>query len=351
MKQSGTWRYYGGYQRISPGFDMNELGFQFTGDEQGAWAGLSYVQSRPRAIFRNFRVGVDGSWTWNTGGEEKGIWFRPVFFSATFKNNWELNFNPMAFEWNRFSVTALRGGPGLRQNTWRNSFLYGSTDSRKPVKLGLWAAMGSISGTKQRWATLAPELTIRPSGTVSASLEVYYNWSRDPEQWIGRRTVNDSTHYLLGMIEQQTLNVTARGTWTLSPTLSVQLFTQPFVSAGRYSNFKEAIVPGAERYEDRFRLYGNELTCSDGDCEVDLDRDGSADFSFGQPDFNYKSLRSTMVLRWEYRPGSVLFVAWQHGRSESLSTGSFGGFHSLADLSSLPSDNTVLIKLSYWLGL
>ena len=92
------------------------------------------------------------------------------------------------------------------------------------------------------------------------------------------------------------------------------------------------------------------MTCSDGLCEVDLDADGAADLSFGQPDFNYKSLRSTTVLRWEYRPGSVLFVAWQHGRSEYLSDPSFRGLRDIGDLFSLESDNTFLVKASYWLG-
>ena len=97
-------------------------------------------------------------------------------------------------------------------------------------------------------------------------------------------------------------------------------------------------------------MYDEELACADGLCEVDLDLDGTADFSFGQPDFNFSELRSTLVLRWEYRPGSVLFFAWQHGRSDFLNDGTFGGFRDLGDLFTLDADNTLLIKINYWLS-
>jgi hypothetical protein len=177
-----------------------------------------------------------------------------------------------------------------------------------------------------------------------------YNWRRDPLQWVGRRTALDSTRYILAEIDQQTLRLTARLNWTVSPTLSVQLYGQPFVSAGRYSAFKEVIAPRARLYDDRFRVYADELACADGLCEVDLDLDGTADFEFGQPDFNFRQLRSTLVLRWEYRPGSVLFFAWQHGRSAFLNDGAFGGFSDLGDIFREDSDNTFLIKINYWLS-
>jgi len=138
--------------------------------------------------------------------------------------------------------------------------------------------------------------------------------------------------------------------WILTPNLSVQLYAQPFAAAGRYSEFKEVTDPLAHEFSDRYSMFGDALACSDWVCDVDFDADGTTDLSFGQPDFNYKSLRSTGVLRWEYRPGSVLYVAWQHGRSENLRDPTFGGFGDIVDLFTLASDNTLLVKVSYWLG-
>jgi hypothetical protein len=350
-KQTGTWRYNAGIERVSPGFDVNELGFQWGGDRQEVWANLNYVQNRPKWIFRNFRGGVGINQSWTTGWEPLGLWFRPVQFYATFKNNWEINVNPVALMFNRWSMTHLRGGPALRQNAWRNSWFYVGSDRRKPVSANLWAGYGSIGDSPERWWELSPSVSLRPTESLSTELGIGYSEQRDPVQWITRRSVNDSTLYLLGTIDRQTLNMQVRVDWMVFRTLSIQLYAQPYVSAGRYDQFKEVIAPRADRFDDRYHVYGDELTCAEGTCEVDRDQDGTADFSFGQPDFNYKAFRSTLVLRWEYRPGSVLYVAWQHGRSGSIDDGAFHAVNDLGDLFALDGYNTFLIKLNYWIGL
>ncbi|MCH7691788.1 MAG: hydrolase, partial [candidate division Zixibacteria bacterium] len=135
------------------------------------------------------------------------------------------------------------------------------------------------------------------------------------------------------------------------PTLSVQLYAQPFVAAGSYSRFKEVVDPRAKEFYDRFRNLDDELNCVNGNCDVDLDNDGSADFSFVQPDFNFGEIRSTLVIRWEYKPGSVLFFAWQHGRSNSRSDGSFNWRDDLSDVLSTAADNTLLVKVNYWISI
>ena len=166
-----------------------------------------------------------------------------------------------------------------------------------------------------------------------------------------RRTVLDSTRYILATVRRQTMNVRVRFNWTMTPKLSLQLYGQPFVSSGAYSAFLEVDDPQAGGWADRFHFYGSELACTDTICDLDRDADGIVDASFSRPDFNVKSLRATTVLRWEYKPGSVLYVAWQHGRSEFLPGGEFGGTGAFGDLLGLESDNTLLIKINYWLGM
>ena len=106
--------------------------------------------------------------------------------------------------------------------------------------------------------------------------------------------------------------------------------------------------PRAENFDDRYDPY-EDLTCAEGDCEVDLDGDGNIDFTFGQPDFNLRQLRSTLVFRWEYRPGSVVFFAWQHGRSAFVNDGRYGDFGDITSLFREASDNALLVKLNYWI--
>jgi hypothetical protein len=350
-KQTGTWRYSGGVERVSPGFDVNELGFQWGADRQEGWANLAYVQSRPTWIFRNFRGTAGVSHVRTTGWEPTGTWVRPVQFYGTFKNNWEINVNPLAVIVSRWSVTHLRGGPALRQNRWHNSWVWVASDRRKSVSADLGVTLGSVPGTQGRWWEVNPSVSLRPTESLSARIGMGYYSQRDPTQWITRRSVNDSTLYLLGSIDQQTLNVQIRLDWMVMRKLSLQLYAQPYVSAGTYDQFKEVVAPRAANFDDRYWVYDDEVACADGTCDVDRDLDGTVDFSFGQPDFNYKSFRSTFVLRWEYRPGSVVYLAWQHGRSGSINDGAFHALNDLGDLFALDGYNTFLVKVNYWIGL
>ena len=116
--------------------------------------------------------------------------------------------------------------------------------------------------------------------------------------------------------------------YTLPPPLSFQLYAQPFVSAGAYHGYKELVRPDARRQADRY-----------------------APFAYPQnADFNVLSFRTTNVLRWEYRPGSTLFVVWQQGREGFTQRGDYRFGRDFGDVFATPPTNTVLVKLAYWLN-
>ena len=133
---------------------------------------------------------------------------------------------------------------------------------------------------------------------------------------------------MFGRIDQRTVSLTARLNYTVTPNLSVQLYAQPFVSAGDYSEFKE-LVDGRSR---------------------DYDRRYAATDYFGNPDFNYRSFRTTNVVRWEYRPGSTLFVVWQQGREDQLDRGTFDFRSDVSSVFGAPARNVFLVKWAYWLN-
>jgi hypothetical protein len=154
------------------------------------------------------------------------------------------------------------------------------------------------------------------------------NTNDDRTQWVENVTTGDATHYVFGRIHQKTFGMSARVNYTMTPALSLQIYARPFVSAGRYSDFKELVNGRAERYEDRYAPYAYD----------------------GNPDFNFRSFRTTNVLRWEYRPGSALFIVWQQGREEVASIGDFRFGRDLAGAFSAPATNVFLVKLSRWLN-
>jgi hypothetical protein len=137
-------------------------------------------------------------------------------------------------------------------------------------------------------------------------------------QYVTSLDYNNETRYVLGKINQKTLRVELRFDLSITPNLSVQYFAQPFVAIGEYSNLKYVTNPSADNYNDRFSVYDKEqISFSDTDdrWNVDENRDGTKDYSVSNPNYDYKVLLSNFVVRWEYRPGSTLFVVWSQNRT------------------------------------
>ena len=140
--------------------------------------------------------------------------------------------------------------------------------------------------------------------------------------------------------------------------MSLQLYAQPFVSAGKYTVFSEVLAPHAPVYDDRFDVYQEDRLSYEpsndpdapGTYHVDLDRDGEIDMSFDDPNFSVSNLRSTVVLRWEYRPGSTLFFVWSMNKSAFDHTGEFNPSNDFGNLTGVPGENYFSIKLNYYLN-
>lgn len=143
--------------------------------------------------------------------------------------------------------------------------------------------------------------------------------NRDKLQFIDNfDDVGGSPRYLNGEIRQRTLSMSVRLNYTINPNLTIQYWGQPFISRGRYSNFKHITDPIAKTFEDRFIQYtAQQTSLTDGDYAIDEDLDGVTDFSFSDPDFSFVQFRSNLVIRWEYIPGSEIFLVWSQDVSRS----------------------------------
>jgi hypothetical protein len=175
---------------------------------------------------------------------------------------------------------------------------------------------------------------MRPSDRLSLTLGPSLNRAVNPWQFVANRTVDDGTAYVRGRLDQTTVSLTLRAAYTFTPELSLQVYAQPFVSAGAYGAFSRVSAP-----DPAGDTYG-----------VDANGDGEADSRFGNPDFTFRELRSNVVLRWEYRPGSSLFAVWSQGRSVASNDGRFRLGSDLSELFRAPGTNTLTVKLAYWIA-
>jgi len=310
----------------SPGFDSNDLGFIRRADQitQSNW--LQWRHDRPGKYLRSFRFNIN-QWSGQNFDGDRLFFGGNVNAHWTFKNNWSTGFG-INKEIDSFDDRATRGGPGaIYEGIW-NFWSYGSTDNRKPVSLNLFTG-GGRSEFGPHFFNVNPSVTFRPSSALSLSGGFRFNKFDHDAQWVTRQErIDGPTRYIFARLDQRTVALTTRVNYTLSPNLSLQVYAEPFVSAGAYSGYKELVDGRAGDWRVRYTPYAYSASA----------------------DFNYRSFRTTNVLRWEYRPGSTLFVVWQQGREATAPFGNFRFGRDFRGIFGEPASNVFLVKFSYWLN-
>lgn len=201
-----------------------------------------------------------------------------------------------------------------------------------------------VSGSVEWRPSPALQLTVGPEMTRSYDVAQYVTTVSDPSE-----EATFGTRYVFAELNQTTLSVPVRLNWTFTPNLSLQLFAQPFVSSGRYDRFKEFAEPGTFN----FHVYGEDrgkIEHGEGSYLVDPDGSNGSSFQFGNPSFNVRSLRGNAVLRWEYLPGSTLYLVWQQQRRSRASISNFSMGRDYGAMLRAPARNEFVVKLTYWLG-
>ena len=351
QKRTGRWRFYSEARARSPGFEANDLGYLGRADQISSMGRLWYDQFRPAGAFRNWQLNASWWGNWSFGGERQ--WTGVASWGqAQLKNYWTV-MGGTDYNFSRLDPDALRGGPALAANPSWYQWLRVSSDPRKAatVSAGVWRddAVGADGGYQGADA----QVELRPSNRLSVSLGPTVSRGVTPDQFVTNRTLTSETHHVRGRLEQTTASLTLRAGLTFSPTLSLQLYGQPFVSAGEYSGFGRVADPRGATPAERLAPYGaSQLTFDEdaGSYAVDGNADGLADFIFSNPDFTFREFRSNAVLRWEYRPGSTLFVVWSQGRQLADGSGRFRLGRDVTDLFSAAGTNVLTVKLSYWVG-
>jgi hypothetical protein len=314
-------RFNSNFSMKSPGFDINDVGFMRRADQRniGNWMQVRY--ERPTKWYRSFRYNLNQWAGWNFDGDRLSLGYN-VNAHIVFLNHWGtgsgVNYNPQSFD-----DRATRGGPGAYQNTQRSVWWYVEGDQRKPVSVGMFSVVGG-DREGSSISEVDPYINWRPSSFLKLSAEFAFIRNHDQSQWIEQ--VGD--RYIFGELRQRTVSIRTRLNYTVTPNLTIQLYAEPFVSAGDYASFKQLADGRAREYSERYAPTSYD----------------------SNPDFNYRSFRTTNVLRWEYRPGSTLFVVWQQGREDTLERGTFDFKRDFGGVFDAPARNVFLVKWAYWLN-
>lgn len=315
----------GHYDHIGPTFRNADLGFlNARVNKNETSGGFNLGRPDPWKALRNFNLFVNGGRESNDEGLVFGKYIGGGLGGMRFSNFWNVYFN--AFHgFSRLDDLDTRGGPPIVRPAGSNiSFGFG-TDSRKRWGLFTNFSVGHDEGGGWN-GFFAPNLRLQPSSRLQASIGASYNWGVDAAQWI-RNTDADGdgiTDNVYGRLRRNVVNITGRATYALSRDMTLEAFLQPFVAVGNYSNIGKLARPSSFEF-----------------APVALADD---------PDFNRKSLRSTVVLRWEYVRGSTLFLVWNLSTSDTSRPGVFSPTRDLGNAFSAPGTNVFAIKINYWLA-
>lgn len=342
------------YQEYSPGFDTNEAGFLGTTDMRSFAPLIGYIETKPGKHVRSFNQFLFWNRSWDF---DNNITFNGVgsITQAELPNFWNVQ---LRFDWRPsvFDPTLLRGGPVARLTQGGGFQTSISTDRRKRYQ-GTFNFSYSYNVAGGKGVRIAPSLTMRPSTALKLSLTPTYGWTHALAQYVTRATDATATNtygsrYVFATLEQRQVAMVTRVDWTFTPKLSLQLFAQPLLAAGDFHDYKEFLKPRAFQFgiygRDRGTISQNATT---GRYTVDPDGTGAApSFTFGNRDFNQRSLRGNAVLRWEYRPGSALFFVWQQSRSGAIPSGEFNFSRDFDALANLQPENVFVVKATWWIG-
>ncbi|MCW5516279.1 carbohydrate binding family 9 domain-containing protein [Muriicola sp. Z0-33] len=312
----GHWKFETGATWRSPELELNDIGFQRQADDMRHYTWIGYQTLKPDSTFR--RVGINyNHWSvWDFDGNHNQLQFNTNSWQ-NWKNNWFTNigFNYRPILYSNF---ALRGGPRLRQSQEFSFWNSINTDSRKKLRFSAFHNGAKAFDDSSAYYSIEAGFSYQPTNALRISAFPSYRINNDKLQFIDNIDVDGTTRYLNGKIEQRTLSMSFRLNYTINPNLTIQYWGQPFISRGRYSEFKHVIDPMAKEFDDRINLYDdNQISIVDGEYFVDEDMNGTSDFSFGDPDFSFIQFRSNLVIRWEYIPGSEIFLVWSQDISQS----------------------------------
>jgi hypothetical protein len=337
---------------ISPGFEINDLGFLQRVDRTGQGGGLRYNERRPGPLFRGWGLALTENFAVNYDGDFIEKIVRPGG-NVTLLNYWAVSL-ATTYELEHLDDRLTRGGPlAVKPATW-TAALGVDTDPRKSVTgsldlafagddvgSGNWSAQGSVSvHTSPRW-----NLSVGPRYQVVSQDAQYVATVVDPAM-----TATYGARYVFAPLDQTELSLVTRLNYTFAPDLTFELYAQPLVSNGNYGTPKQ--LQAASVYS--FGEFGTDVgTLSKSGTRFTVDPDGTGParpFTVTDRSFTTRSLRGNAVLRWEYRPGSTFYLVWQQARLNNDLLADFQARRAVGSLFDAPASNVLVLKWSYWLN-
>ncbi len=350
-KQKGNVFVNAAFGIISPGFDTNDAGFHWRSDLINNHLVVGYRWFDPGKVFRRKNFNLAAFRNYNFGGDKIAEGYF-LFYNAQFLNYWGIfgNFRYSPESQNQYQT---RGGPLMLNPANGGGYFGFYSDSRKPLSTETSFGRSTGSNGYSYWE-VSSFLSIKPSSRLRISFGPSFYKENEPAQYV--TTIGDAlaantygARYVFANLEYTSFSMSTRVNWTFTPKLNLQVYLQPLLSTGAYHGFKEFVRPRSYVFNE-YGKNGSMLNVMEGEYQIDPDGNGTAaPFTISNPDFNFKSLRGNAVLRWEYSPGSTLYLVWTQERINDIDNpGDFNFRRDFDDLLEADANDIFLVKISYW---
>ncbi|MEO1096533.1 MAG: DUF5916 domain-containing protein [Bacteroidota bacterium] len=332
-----TWR--------SPNLELNDIGFMREADIIQQYAGVFYRSINSFGAFRSARIGYQHWLNWDFEGNLNYIdW--DISTEATFQNNWSTTLGFFS-QPHTYSKSLLQGGPRLSLADQHGFWWALNSDSRK--KLYVSYSGWTKTGPAGSYDLLENNMTFnyQPLDRFRMSLSPKYTQINHRLQYNESIVLEGERHDIVSMMDQRTISLALRADIIINPNMAVQYYAEPFISTGEYRNFNTVANPLQSYDENQLAPLLLSGEPEQATYEVDINRNGNADGFIGNPDFSYAQFRSNLVYRWEYKPGSELYLVWSQGMSDTSlpRDNPIASFRN--QIFSRVLENTFLIKLTY----
>lgn len=313
------------YSEVSKKFDIKALGYIYRNNRRDIHSWFSLFTSNPWWITHRMGLNSNLGAGWNFDNiplykeVNSGCWI-------TFKNYWDINFW-FGHDFSSFNDWVTRGGPALYipSSNWVNLSI--SSDSRKSISFSIFSSFWE-SNLKSFSRSVSFCLDSKSLSYIKISFSPDYSHTFDYAEWVTNfddDSDGEIDHYVFGELTTDILSASIRSDIAFTKELTLQLWIQPYIAVGKYSNYKELV--DADRYEF-----------------TDFETDTS-------PDFNQKFLKANIVLRWEYSPGSTLYFVITNALSDFSHPGDFSPVRDLKSAFKATGQRIYLIKIDKWLSI
>ena len=344
-KKGGKWTFYLQGEYRSPGLNLNDMGFIRKSDFVGQRNEVAYERKEPKKRIRSYTLELYQEAQWSFGGESTGN-RTGTEFQGTSNSLWRGGLAAVV-DFSRLDTRELRGGPALRNDAMFMGELTITSNTARDLFAGAGYGYTWFGEEGSRMNSLDASVTWLPPKRLSLNLRADVRRRNYHQQYVATLAGSSTREYIVAGIDQQTVALTFRGEFFLTPELSIQYYASPFYSVGKYDRFRRVNESTAREPERRLEELNPVFEPESNAYSFSL---GSESFRFSNPDFSFMQFRSNLVFRWEYKLGSTLYLVWAHDRSDWTPE-----YHPVgditADLFGIPGNNVWMVKFNYWFSL